>query len=81
MIKYKFAPAILAALEPFQAYLQQGHYDIKPILSKKPTRFIICSIVFFKNMLNLATVYNRTLDFGWQTIKDYQHRPAITTKT
>jgi integrase/recombinase XerD len=26
MNKYKFAPAILAALAPFKAYLQQEHY-------------------------------------------------------
>jgi len=70
MSKYKFAPAILAALAPFQAYLQQGHYDKDYILRHKSYAGIFLEWIARKNLAAEQVTPADVLEFADQLKKD-----------
>jgi site-specific recombinase XerC len=70
MIKYKFAPAIQAALAPFQAYLQQGHYDKDYIRRHKSYAGIFLEWIALKSLAAEQVTPADVSDFAAQLKKD-----------
>jgi integrase/recombinase XerD len=73
MIKYKFTPAVLAALVPFQDYLQQGHYDKDYIRRHKNYAGIFLEWIARKSLAAEQVTPADVLEFADQLKKD-SHR-------
>lgn len=73
MSKYKFAPAVLAALAPFQVYLQQGNYDKAYIQRHKSYVGIFMEWIARKNLTTEQVTPADVLEFAGQMKKD-SHR-------
>ncbi len=70
MNRYKFTPAILAALAPFQAYLQQGHYDKDYIRRHKSYAGIFLEWIARKSLAVEQVTPADVLEFADQLKKD-----------
>ena len=70
MSKYKFAPAVLAVLAPFQAYLQQGHYDKDYIRRHKSYAGIFLEWIARKSLAAEKVAPADVLEFADQLKKD-----------
>ena len=70
MSKYKFPPAVLAALAPFQAYLQQGHYDKDYIRRHKSYAGIFLEWIARKSLAAEQVTPADVLEFAGQLKKD-----------
>jgi integrase/recombinase XerD len=70
MSKYRFTPAVLAALAPFQAYLQQGHYDKDYILRHKSYAGIFLEWIAQKSLAAEKVTPADVLEFADELKKD-----------
>jgi integrase/recombinase XerD len=70
MSKYKFPPAVLAALAPFQTHLQQGNHDKDYIRRHKSYAGIFMEWIARKNLAAEQVTSAEVLEFAGQLKKD-----------